>query len=387
MVTLTAEDSFGASASIMVTIMVTDMDEAPEVAGDATAEYAENGAGSVENYTAVDPEGAAITSWTLSGDDAGLFSIEGGVLSFKKSPNFEMADTDNMHSVTVQATDETNKVGMKDVVVEVTNVEEPGKVTLSALQPESATPLNATLTDPDGPTGLITTGVTWQWAKAGSKNGSYTDIEEKANTAGYTPVDGDKRSYLRATASYTDGEGSDKSAMVVSDYAVQALRGSNNAPEFADDQDPVMVGDQPTAVRKVAENTPAGMAIGNPVVAEDEDGDVLTYTLTGDTDSVFAIDRATGQIMTKEELDFEGTPNYTVTVRATDPAGIPQADPADVANSNTVEVTIMVTEVNEGPAFTDGDTEVMFEEVAGDIATLETYTATEPENIHLSFGR
>ena len=70
MVTLTAEDSFGDSASIMVTITVTDMDEAPEVAGDATAEYAENGAGSVANYTAVDPEGAAITSWTLSGVDA-----------------------------------------------------------------------------------------------------------------------------------------------------------------------------------------------------------------------------------------------------------------------------------------------------------------------------
>ena len=102
MVTLTAEDSFGASASIMVTITVTDMDEAPEVAGDATAEYAENGVGSVATYTAADPERAAITSWTLNGDDAGLFSIEGGVLSFKKSPNFEEMGTDNMHSVTVK---------------------------------------------------------------------------------------------------------------------------------------------------------------------------------------------------------------------------------------------------------------------------------------------
>ena len=42
MVTLTAEDSFGASASIMVTITVTDMDEAPDVSGDAAIEYAEN---------------------------------------------------------------------------------------------------------------------------------------------------------------------------------------------------------------------------------------------------------------------------------------------------------------------------------------------------------
>ena len=52
------------------------------------------------------------------------------------------------------------------------------------------------------------------------------------------PVDGDINSYLRATASYTDGEGSDKSAMVVSEYAVQGVRGTNTAPKFADDQDP-----------------------------------------------------------------------------------------------------------------------------------------------------
>ena len=81
MVTLTAEDSFGDSASIMVTIMVTDMDEAPDVTGDATAEYAENGTGQVATYTAVDPEQTAIASWTLAGDDASLFSIEGGVLT------------------------------------------------------------------------------------------------------------------------------------------------------------------------------------------------------------------------------------------------------------------------------------------------------------------
>ena len=42
-------------------------------------------------------------------------------------------------------------------------------------------------------------------------------------------------SYLRATASYTDNEGSEKSAMVVSDYAVQGIRGANAAPMFLDD--------------------------------------------------------------------------------------------------------------------------------------------------------
>ena len=55
-----------------------------------------------------------------------------------------------MYEVTVQATDSTMKMGMNEVMVEVTNVEEPGKVTLSALRPQSATLFTATLTDPDG---------------------------------------------------------------------------------------------------------------------------------------------------------------------------------------------------------------------------------------------
>ena len=52
-------------------------------AQDAAIEYAENGTDPVATYTAVDPEGAAI-KWSLSGTDASVFSIEGGVLAFVK---------------------------------------------------------------------------------------------------------------------------------------------------------------------------------------------------------------------------------------------------------------------------------------------------------------
>ena len=376
MVTVMAEDSFGASATIMVTIMVTDMDEKPDVTGDASIEYAENGTRAVATYTAVDPEMTAIVSWTLGGDDAADFTIEDGVLAFKDPPDYEMAmddGTDTMYSVTVQATDETNKVGMMEVTVEVTNVEEPGMVTLSALRPQSATAFTAKLADPDD--GI--SGTTWQWAKASSRNGSYRDIDS-ATSSTYTPVDADIGSSLRATASYTDGEDSGKSAMAKSENSVQRPRGANNAPMFADDQDPVTDGDQPEAVREVAENTPAGQAIGNPVVAEDDDGDILTYTLTGTDADSFDIDWATGQIMTKAALDAEsGDASYTVTVRATDPAGVPATD---TVYSDTVEVTINVTDVNEPPAVT-GDAEVTFQEVAGAIATpLNTYEGDNPED-------
>ena len=119
MVTVKAEDSFGESATIMVTITVTDVDEEPEVMGEATAEYPENGTGPVATYTAVDPEGTAV-KWSLLGVDAGDFSISGGVLAFKKSPNYEAATgggseppVSNTYSVTVVATDATRRVSMK----------------------------------------------------------------------------------------------------------------------------------------------------------------------------------------------------------------------------------------------------------------------------------
>ena len=97
------------------------------------------------------------------------------MLSFKSPPNFEVkadADNDNTYSVNVVVSDGPN-TAMKAVTVEVTNEEEDGMVTLSALQPESGTALTATLTDPDslddpaddvvGPAML-----TWQWARSTS---------------------------------------------------------------------------------------------------------------------------------------------------------------------------------------------------------------------------
>ena len=107
------------ATSTMVTIMVTDANEAPELTapGDpckqdastkaVTCEYDENGMDPVGTFSAMDPEGEMIV-WSLNGDDAGDFDITGGVLSFSKSPNYEApadANTDNVYMVTVVATE------------------------------------------------------------------------------------------------------------------------------------------------------------------------------------------------------------------------------------------------------------------------------------------
>ena len=160
-----------------------------------------------------------------------------------------------------------------------------------------------------------------------------------------------------------------------------------------------MAEDQADAKREVAENTAAGKTVGSPVTATDDDGDTLTYTLTDDenTDSdsdtpsnrdgdsaAFTIDWATGQIMTKGALDYEGSGDndneYTVVVRATDPTGMPGADPAVTDNSAIVTVMITVTDKNEAPAVT-GDAAVTFNEDTGNIVEMlgSRYTATDPD--------
>ena len=90
-----------------------------------------------------------------------------------------------------------------------------------------------------------------------------------------------------------------------------------------------------SVTRDVAENTAAGVAIGEPVTATDVIGTV-TYTLGGTDAESFDIVAATGQLQTKAALDYETKSSYEVTVTATDSEG-----------SVDIMVTINVTNIVE----------------------------------------
>ena len=370
--------------------------------GDGTIEYAENGMEPVATYTAEDPEGSAIVSWSLAGDDADDFKIEDGVLSFKSKdgPNYEdgtdgdrnndgdHTDTDtepdeeasdNIYMVTVQATDATKRIGTEEVTVEVTNVEEGGSMRLSAVQPQAGTSFYvigetdaARINDEDE----ITSSIKWQWSRSRSKTAGFRDID-KATNPSYTPKDTDNSYYLRVTASYTDREGPNKSVQATSDYAVQLAPSNNAAPKFADDQDPDTDGDQAVAPRSIAENTMKGVDIGSPIEAEDLNPGKLTYTLEGDAADHFDIDRETGQLKTKGKLDADTTASYGVTVRATDPSGDPQADSAVEDNSASITVTITVDNLDEDPQISSDESIAGFAEngdITADLATFRAVT-------------
>ena len=260
-VTVTATDPAGVSDSITVTITVTGVNEPPDITGEVE-DYAENGSGVVATFQTDDPESAGTIILDLSGADGSLFSLsQGGVLTFNDPPNYEMpgdADKDNTYEVTVGAKDADDIRGTEDVEVKVTDVNELGTVTLSAVQPRVGVSLTASVTDIDGPV----SGVTWQWSI------SNTDIED-ATSDTYTPAVDDVNDTLTATATYTDPQGPEHTATGDSANLVAADT-RNKAPVF-DDQDDETDGLQKTeAARTVEENTPAAASVdGGMVTATD----------------------------------------------------------------------------------------------------------------------
>ena len=323
-------------------------------------EYAENDTSAVATFTAVDPEGrpvywsllstspsvtppSSITAGTDSAD-VGQFSISAdGVLSFEFPPDYEMprgtelavdadADALNTYKVVVVASDDApgaavvngddeRKKAYEKVTVMVTDVDEPGMITLSAQQAQVSRELTAALTDDDA-TDAQVMAAKWKWEQSSAAAGPWTLILTGTREA-YTPL-GVVDKYLRVTATYTDEHGSDKNVQVMSPHVVRAVPDANNANPVFPDEDSVDGGIQ--VDRKVDENSPPGTRVGDPVVANDAPGDVLTYTFgSGANDSSYRIDPATGQITVGPRITLDreviGTPfTHTVQVIATDPA-------------------------------------------------------------------
>ncbi len=130
-----ATDPDGASATATVTINITDVPEPPvirrgglAVVGPGSLRYAENGSGPVATYRPAGPKAATARWGSLSGADAGKFSIStGGVLTFKAPPDYEAqgsADGDNVYHVVVTANDGENDPAVRHVTVTVTDVDE-----------------------------------------------------------------------------------------------------------------------------------------------------------------------------------------------------------------------------------------------------------------------
>ena len=116
--------------AIAVTINVTNVNEAPVITTTtSTISKPENTATSeiLETYQASDEDASTTFTWTLTGTDAGDFTIVGGVLKFSSVPDFE-SRADNVYEVMVNVSDGSLSA-TQDVTITVTDVNEAPVIT------------------------------------------------------------------------------------------------------------------------------------------------------------------------------------------------------------------------------------------------------------------
>ena len=349
------EDSPQEDTFIYIDIEVEDVNEKPTFDANLATdlEIAENTAAMQDfgnAFTATDPDNSGTNpnkdtlTYSLGGTDSASFDIddETGQIKTKAALDHETKET---YTVTVTVSDGRNDTGDDEqnpvadatitVTITVTDVDDPGTIALSPTQPSAGDEVTATLEDDDG----IKTDVdiAWLWEKSSDPTdpNSWTTITG-ATTNTYIPQEEDEGEFLRVTATYEDELGAGKTAQEETESAVLDMPATNEVPAFNANR---------TTTLSVQENTPAGENIGDPFTATDTDsGDTLKYVLSGTDEASFAIVDTTGQIQTKEVLDYEEQPTkliYSVTVSVHD-----GKDPFGNANEvpdATIAVTINVT--------------------------------------------
>ena len=339
-VAVLVSDGKGGTDTIGVAINVTDEEENNDpvfVEGSATERSIPENTPAGRNIgspvTATD-EDEDILTYTLSGADAASFGIVSttGQLRTRAPLDYERRNT---YSVAVLVSDGKGGTDTIGVGINVTDIDETptahapefieGTATERSI-PENTpagrnigAPVSATDEDED----VLT------YTLSGVDAASFGIVSTTGQLRTLAPLDYEQKNVYSVAVIVSDGTLTDTIGVTINVTDVA----ENNAPVFASS----------STTRTIAENTPAGRNIGNPITATDADGDTLTYTLGGTDVAAFSIVGTTGQLQTRAPLDYETKKAYAVTVTASDGKG----------GTDTIRVTINVTDLNEAPPTVD----------------------------------
>ena len=373
--TLTAHDPTAAMDSITIIVDAENVNEPPEFTGGDAAVMHDENTTDVETYTANDPESDRYF-WGLDGTDAALFDIGviDGRLTFRNAPNFEDPDDvggngsvadDGVYDVNVyllldgeSITDVSSvpATRMMAVAITVVDVAEDPVFTKTTDDNDNIVPSelniaenkqpNTDLNRPvenspqasdedEIPEDAMYASVALVYTITGTGTEALSIVPATGELRTTRVLDyesGDRSFAVKVTATDpTDRKDSiDLIINVTDEDEAPVGGGTNQAPVFASS----------AMTRSVAENTAAGIDIGDPITATDPQDQTIEYTLGGTDAGHFDIDMAMGQLKTMGALDYESKDTYTVTVTATD-------DDATTPMSDETTVTVMVTDESE----------------------------------------
>ena len=288
---------------IEVTINLTNVNEAPTIAGSTTRSIPENST-AVATYTATDPDASTTYTWSVeSADDGGKFDITsaGGVLSFRSAPDFETptdVGMNNTYVVTVKVTDNGSPI-MSDthqITVTVTNVNEAPEITTvsttyTAFNVDENTATSVVIktyeaTDEDANSVLT-------WSLEGNDAGDFTitknaqgrgELTFKAPPNYESPIDSDTNNTYSLTVKVRDnhsGQLSDTVSVVVTvnDVNETPVVSGSNSPDFPEIEFDV----------DRADLTTANLTVPGTYTFYDDDGDDVSWSLSGVDSNHFTI--------------------------------------------------------------------------------------------------
>ena len=338
-----------------------------------------------EPVTATDSDDGDTLTYSLQGTDSGSFTINSSTGQIKTYTTLDHETKDSYH-VAVFVRDSKDIFGDPDTVdddsidvtINVTDVNEKpafdstAPTTLNIIENTAAgidigSPVTAT--DPD-------IGDTLTYS-LDTGDGSAFDIDAgTGQIKTKDALDRETKDSYAVTVSVTDGNDAQGNVDTTADdtRTVTITVGNEVEPPTFND------GDAGTT-RTIAENTPAGRPVGDPVSATSEDGVTLTYSLDDQDGASFDID-SNGQIKTKDALDYEDTQNiYSVTVSVTDGKDVHGSAESPAIEDDSIDVTINVTDVNEKPQFADDapTTQNVDENTPAGTNIGSAYTATDPD--------
>ena len=293
-----------------------------------------------EPVSATDPDGDTLT-FDLDVTARSLFQIsDTGQIQVKNNSSLDYENKSRFR-FRVWVDDYKDADGNQDpaadavilVTVQLTNVDEPGVVTLLSESPQVGVEIRAGLYDPDR--NVANSVLQWQTAETIDSE-TWSDINGASNYK-YTPVPSDVGKYLRLNVSYDDFLGPDKQASATASNPV--YRAANGLPSFDAGGD---------ATRQVPENAPPGTRVGAAVTATDPEGDALTYSLASGSDSGnFTLEPSTGRMEVSSDaiLDYEANPTLIVELQVSD--GNDANHEPDSSIDDNIEVVVNLVDLDE----------------------------------------
>ncbi len=358
-----------------VTVTVSNQNEhAPVIRSGSRTSFThrEESTSALYTYQATDGDKDDVITWTTAGIDGNLFEFnDGNAMVFREPPDYENPSDsggNNEYELTVVATDSGGLTVSLAVTVTVTAVEEGPEITGTAAytvaENQELAGATFTATDPEEPAAAVTS---WRLARSDAGDFTITDTGQNSsqltfrNTPDYDrPADSNRdNEYLVTIRAYNGSTyGSLDVTVTVTDVN-----------EFS----PVVTGREALSSR---ENTTSTL---HTYRATDMDrGAEFVWSVRGADGDDFTIGE-------NGELSFSSNPNHELPADSdSDNLYEITVVVSDRTNEGTLDVTVTVTEVNEGPEISGRDTLTVNENHE---ALLATYTGTDPEGTSAAITR